>query len=160
MIIGFNVQIPFASDNMILDLLGKSIIQSHDWILRDIEGVSNEKKHEKEYKDVGIYSDLIISGNCLFSIIEYNKYSLFSAIMIGFPANNLIQSTNIATFDDFESSSADIMLIITDTFCIELYSKYSANLHIIIQNLQNLFPNQSFEYITDSNNPRVKLHTY
>ena len=47
MIIGFNVQIPFASDNMILDLLGKSIIQSHDWILRDIEGVSNEKKTRK-----------------------------------------------------------------------------------------------------------------
>ncbi|MGG1663394.1 DUF2691 family protein [Brevibacillus sp. NRS-1366] len=150
---GISFLIPNEYGRFISDILELMDCKLYDWLIGSghILNVVNDQLVDEE---LFYGSEAIVSGSELSSRINCNLYYTIFADLKGFPKGKRISI--IETYEDYFQSDCEIVLLITDSIYVSVYSKDLLLLDLLHSNaISKGF--QSVRYITDENDTRTEM---
>lgn len=133
---------------------------SENYVLASIlEGIEIKKlfwsiSEEEIYKIEGenLFEEKNIDGEKFLDKISENEYSVIFANIKAYPNTNTTDDINC--YEDFLRSSCQLIILCSDIFYYEIYSKSKQMIEIIKSNcIRNAY--HEIEYITDENDFRT-----
>ncbi|MCI9281131.1 MAG: DUF2691 family protein [Bacilli bacterium] len=145
--IGIRFEIP-NEWNSYLSLIFKDVNdKTFNWI------ISDEEIYLADYSD--LFKESIYKNDTFKEVISNDKYYLISGNILAFKSLNY---KDISTYEDFLNSDCEILMVVVDSYYVDVYVKNDKILEQIRNNaIDNKFKN--IEYIIKDSNRNI-FHTY
>lgn len=145
--IGIRFEIPNEWNNYLSLIFNDVDDKSFNWI------ISDEEIFLADYSD--LFKESIYKNSTFKEVISNNKYYLISGNILAFKSSNY---KDINTYEDFQNSDCEILVVVVDSYYVDVYVKNDKILEQIRNNaIDNKFKN--IEYIIKGSNRNI-FHTY
>lgn len=149
MIRGVFFRIPQTADMKVLSHILRNVhVEKYKWYYIEEQSEVWEDYEGGEFFDKNYYE-----GNSFLQLIQSENYIIFLKLQAYFDNNGFY---DIHTYEDFQNSKCQILILITDSDIVDIYVKEPMIAKDIYQNAKsNNF--LDIRYITDSNDDRRKM---
>lgn len=145
--IGIRFEIPNEWNNYLSLIFNDVDDKSFNWI------ISDEEIFLADYSD--LFKESIYKNSTFKEVISNNKYYLISGNILAFKSSNY---KDINTYEDFQNSDCEILVVVVDSYYVDVYVKNDKILEQIRNNaIDNKFKN--IEYIIKGSNRNI-FHIY
>lgn len=145
--IGIRFEIPNEWNNYLSLIFNDVNDKSFNWF------ISDEEIYLADYSD--LFKESIYKNNTFKEVISNNKYYLISGNILAFKSSNF---KDINTYEDFQNSDCEILVVVVDSYYVDVYVKNDKILEQIRNNaIDNKFKN--IEYIIKGSNRNI-FHIY
>lgn len=145
--IGIRFEIPNEWNNYLSLIFNDVDDKSFNWI------ISDEEIFLADYSD--LFKESIYKNSTFKEVISNNKYYLISGNILAFKSSNF---KDINTYEDFQNSDCEILVVVVDSYYVDVYVKNDKILEQIRNNaIDNKFKN--IEYIIKGSNRNI-FHIY
>lgn len=145
--IGIRFEIPNEWNNY-LSLIFKDVNdKTFNWL------ISDEEIYLADYSD--LFKESIYKNDTFKEVITNDKYYLISGNILAFKSSNF---KDINTYEDFQNSDCEILVVVVDSYYVDVYVKNDK----ILEQIRNNVINSKFkniEYIIKGSNRNI-FHTY
>lgn len=145
--IGIRFEIPNEWNNY-LSLIFKDVNdKTFNWL------ISDEEIYLADYSD--LFKESIYKNDTFKEVITNDKYYLISGNILAFKSTNY---KDINTYEDFLNSDCEILMVVVDSYYVDVYVKNDK----ILEQIRNNVINSKFkniEYIIKGSNRNI-FHTY
>lgn len=148
---GISFKLPNEYGTFLDDILKPIDISSFSWRIGDSESykIINNELSEALFPE----DKKMIEGTALKKLLENDSYYVIFADLQAYPKGEIAE---INTYEEFEKSNCELVLLVVDSYYATIYCKDKDKLELLFKNAQD-YAFKDVAYITDENDRRTRL---